>query len=321
MADQNIATERVPILPMSATPDPKPLLSFLLDSEYRGKYPHQLVARYPHVATHIESLWGNAEALADYFTDLMLPSRPNRQGFPPEVAAEIMSLSLAYDRIGHLVFADEEAKPVSKATYHWDAERLAKEIEALGFPFNREGFARAAEAGNRDVCSKFVQAGFNVDSRDSRDWTPLMIAAFHGREQLALMLLEYGADIFAKDRGGYTPLHWAAFSGFPAVVKLLLARGLPANTISNAGISPLLQASARGHLAVIELLLAAQGNPNLNANDGASPLVKAVANNHFLAAQLLINAGAYLNVTLKDGTHLEDIAAKAKDARIRAIFR
>lgn len=300
--------------------DSKPILSFLLNSEFRDKYPHQLVARYPRVAQHIEQHWNNAEALADYFTELMISSRPGRQGFPQDVAAEIMSLSLVYDRIGHLVFAEEAAKPSSSISYQWDTERVIEEIEGLGFAFTREGFAKAAEAGNNEVCAKFIKAGFDVDSRDARDWTPLMIAAFYGREQLALALLEFGADIFAKDRGGYSSLHWAAFSGYAQVVNLLLERGLPANLPSNAGITPLLQAAARGYLVVVNQLLAAQANPNLNANDGSSPLLKAVANNHLTVAQVLLNAGAFRNVTLKDGTTLEEMVEKAKDSRIRAMF-
>ncbi len=300
--------------------DDKPPLAFLLDSDFRNKYPHQLVARFPHVARKIEAMWGDAGATADYFTELMIPSRPNRQGFPPEVAAEIMSLSIAYDRIGHLLVAEEAPVRAPLAAYQWDQERLVKEIENLGFAFSREGFAKAAEAGNRQVCAMFVQAGFDVDTRDAREWTPLTIAAFHGREQLALMLLECGADLFAKDRGGYTPLHWAAFSGYPVVVKLLLDRGVPANVLSNAGISPLLQAAARGHLAVVNQLLDRQANPNLDANDGSSPLLKAVANGHLAVIQVLLNAGAHRQVTLADGTTLDDMVAKTKDLRIRAIF-
>lgn len=300
--------------------DSKPPLSFLLDSALRDKYPHQLVTRFPHIARHIESLWHSPVAIAEYFTELMIPSRPNRQGFPPEVAAEIMSLSLAFERIGHLVFVADEPKQAVTTSYRWDGEPLVDDKGDPGFAFTREGFARAAESGNREACARFVKAGFDVDTRDARDWTPLMVAAFYGREQLALMLLDYGADIFAKDRGGYTPLHWAAFSGYQEVVSLLLDRGLPANVTSNAGITPLLQAAARGHLAVIGLLLERQANPNLNAKDGSSPLLKAVANNHLAVVQVLLNAGAHRNVTLTDGTTLDDVVGKAKDARIRAIF-
>ena len=300
--------------------DSKPLLSFLLNHDSGVKYPHQLVARFPHVARHMESHWNDAQAMADYFTELMISKRPNRQGFPPDVAMEIMSLSMAYGKIGRLKALEDGPKRTITGQHRWETERLIKEIEELGYAFTKEGFAKAAEAGNREICEKFVKAGFDVDNRDSRDWTPLMIACFHGREQLALMLLDYGADLFAKDRGGYTPLHWAAFSGYQEVVGLLLGRGVPANVLSNAGISPLLQASARGHLEVISQLLESKANPNLNANDGSSPLFKAIANKHIDVIQVLLNAGASRHVTLRDGTTLEDIVKKTKDSKIFAMF-
>lgn len=298
----------------------KPLLSFLLDSDFRDKYPHQLVMRYPHVAERIELLWNDADAVANYFSELMIPVRPNRKGFPSEVAAEIMSLGAAFDRIGPLLVSEDRSKPNTSTAYLWDIEALVEDKEGRAFPFTREGFAKAAEQGNCEICSKFIEAGIDVDTLVLRDWTPLMIAAFYGREPLALMLLERGANRFAKDLDGYTPLHWAAFSGYREVVRLLLERGVPSNVLSNAGNSPLLQASARGHLGVISLLLYHQANPNLKASDGSTALVKAVANNHFEVALALVNSGAHRNVTLKDGTTLEDIVAKAKDSRMRAIF-
>lgn len=298
---------------------PQPL-DFLLQGDYRDKYPHRLVVQFPHVARHLESIWRDKTAVADYLSDLMIPSRPNRKGFPPDVAAEIMSLSIAYDLIGHLVAPAEMTGQAGSGSYQWDEERAVKEIEELGFPFTRDGFFKAVEAGREDVVQRFLKLGFDVDYRDARDWTPLMIAAFHGREALALQLIRFGANLRATDRGGYSSMHWAAYSGFSRLVAALLDHGLPANEVSNVGITPLLQAAARGHLDVVELLIAHQANPNLAAKDGSTPLFKAVANNHYGVVLALINAGAYCNVTLKDGTTLEALVDKAKDARIRALF-
>jgi hypothetical protein len=65
------------------------------------------------------TMWNDADATANYFTELMIPSRPNR-GFPPAVAAELMSLSMAYDRIGHLLVAEEAPAQSPVAAYRWD---------------------------------------------------------------------------------------------------------------------------------------------------------------------------------------------------------
>ncbi|MBR5733946.1 MAG: ankyrin repeat domain-containing protein, partial [Desulfovibrionaceae bacterium] len=38
-------------------------------------------------------------------------------------------------------------------------------------------------------------------------------------------LLEAGADLNARDTQGWTPIHWAAISGKSEAVKLLLVKG------------------------------------------------------------------------------------------------
>lgn len=298
------------------------LLEFVLRGEFRDKYPHQLVARFPHVARHMESVWNDEQAIADYFSELMIPKRPNRKGFPPDVATEIMQLSLAYDKIGKVgEISESGVAPSTVEQYQWERERLISDIDALGYPFTGVGFSRAIEAADDKACLLFLRAGFSLESRDARHWTPLMAASFYGREQIATQLIKLGADVFATDSSGYSSLHWAAFSGFADVVRLLLRSGISATVISHAGISPLLQASARGHVEVVEILLAHRGDPNLQANDGSTPLTKAVANQHLPIVLLLLNAGAYRNITLKNGTTMEDILAKVRDPRIRALMQ
>jgi hypothetical protein len=299
----------------------EPLLSFLLTDDHRGKYPHRLVARFPHVAMRLEALWNDAEAVASYFTELMVSSRPNRQGFPPDIAAEIMSLSMAYDRIGPIKPVSEETgKAAPIVPDPWERERAIAELERLGIRMSAANFARAAEAGDHALCMLFILAGFDIDARDARHWTPLMIAAFNGNETLALELIRYGADIHARDMAGYTPLHWAACNGYPSVVKLLLGKGAPADAVSNAGITPMLQAAARGHADTVALLLKARADPNITASDGSSPLLKAVANGHLQVIAMLLKAGASTNVKMKNGKTLIDIAHSAKDPRVAELI-
>lgn len=54
-------------------------------------FPEQLVERFERVAKKLNEDWGRPPA-AEYLHDLIFPSRPGRQGFPPEVAEEILAL-------------------------------------------------------------------------------------------------------------------------------------------------------------------------------------------------------------------------------------
>lgn len=305
--------------PVSAMKDSAVPLSFLLSSTAKTRYPHRVVAQFPHVAKRLDELWNDPDALADYFTDLLVSQRPNRKGFPPDVVSEIMTLSLTVGGTGHIkenTNANKASAP-GGSPYRWTDERIKAEFEQLGLPRTSAGFARAAESGNRAACELFLRAGFNVDSRDARHWTPLMIASFNGREELALDLIKYGASIDAADIGGYTPLHWAAYNGFRAVVALLLRKGASVDVTSDRGITPLLQAAARGHVDTLIELFRHRADPNIVAQDGSTALLKAVANGHLDAVELLIERGASTDATMPDGVTLLDIARRARNPQIR----
>ncbi len=301
------------------TTDAQSPLSFLLETPYASRYPRKLAEGFPHVAQRIAELWDDKDALGDYFTELMVSRRPNRRGFPPDVGAEIVYLSMAYDRNGPIRPSPQEA-PQSTAgavADAWDYERAVAELERLDIPLTMGQFVRAIEAGDQKLCALFLHAGFDVDSRDARQWTPLMIASFHGREALALELIRLGASVDAHDTDGYTPLHSASLNGYEQVGMVLVRRQADVNATSNAGITPLLQAAARGHLGVVRLLIERKARVNRAAADGSTALLKAVANGHWEVINALLDAGASTDATMQNGATLVDIAARAKDARIR----
>jgi hypothetical protein len=249
----------------------------------------------------------------------MVSKRPGRRGFPPEVGAEILTLSLAYDRIGAIKPAEQEHGTASSSQVEdaWGYERAVAELDRLNIPRTMAGFARAVEAGDEHVCRLFLHAGFDVNARDTREWTPLMIASFNGRETLAIELIKLGASVHAQDADGYTPLHWGTFNGHSRVVQLLLRKGAEVNAVSRANITALLQAAARGHTAIIELLLLHRANVNTTATDGSTALLKAVANGHWQIINMLLDAGGSTQVTMHSGTTLAAIAAHSRDPRIR----
>lgn len=300
---------------MTLTPKP---LAFLLASPFAEKYPHRLAAEFPHVMHKLDEYWNDNDALTGYFSELMVSTRPGRRGFPPEVGTEILALSMAYDRIGAIRPAEQGPGTAAKGPLEdpWDYERAVGELDRLNIPRTIAAFARAVAAGDEHVCRLFLHARLDVNGRDTREWTPLMMASFNGRETLAIELIKLGASVHAQDANGYTPLHWGSFNGYANVVQLLLRKGAEVNAVSRANITALLQAAARGHTAVTTLLLQHHAKVNITAVDGSTALLKAVANGHWQIINMLLDAGASTNVTMHNGTTLAAIAANARDPRI-----
>lgn len=281
----------------------------LLMRGYEDKYPHKLVKDFSRVTNRIVELWDDPAAMEEYFKGLLVMDRHDRKGFPPDVAAELFTLSLAYDTI--------RARKAEASVDLWGTEEAKEELERLHLQPTVANFARAAEAGDITQCMLFISASLNVDARDTRHWTPLMIASFNGKEELAQMLIQHGADVRASDNGGYTPMHWAAFNGYAGLIKLLLTKGGAVNAQSRAGITPIIQAAARGHVETTAELLKGRADPNLAANDGSTPLFKAVSNGHLEVINLLLEAGASPDATMQNGATLVDSAKLARDPKIR----
>ena len=72
------------------------LLKLLNNSEQN--YPHALEYHFPRVFEKIMALWDSADFDA-YLADLMTTKRTNRQGFPQEVASDIIYLCMLHDRV------------------------------------------------------------------------------------------------------------------------------------------------------------------------------------------------------------------------------
>lgn len=113
---------------------------------YEERFPHNLLRDFPHVIQGLESRWEDEEAMDAYFTDLLVPNRPNRKGFPPEVAAEIFALSMVYGE------ARRRALEVPVDTWHWEFAEAREELEQLGVARTPVAFAKAAEAGDQRTC-------------------------------------------------------------------------------------------------------------------------------------------------------------------------
>lgn len=282
-------------------------------SGYEDKYPRRLAESYPRIVARIVELWPRPDLLASYFQELLIMDRPGRQGFPPDIAMEIFSLSSFYDAL--------LAKPKQGGDVWSEVLEKTKETpQKPGVADAPKDFFKSVGSGDCRTVARSLEAGMNVDIRDGREWTPLMVAAFDGNEEMALLLLRYGASVNAHDPGGYTPLHWAALNGYAKVVDLLLGRKANPGQPSRFGLTPLLQAAAKGHVEIVVRLIAAGADVNAATHDGWTPLHKAVANKHRTVAEMLLEHGANPEARHRDGDTPRSIAERVKDPALLALF-
>lgn len=80
------------------------------------------------------------------------------------------------------------------------------------------------------VVRSLLEAGAEVDIRDKKGVTPLMIAALFGNVEQVKVLVENGADIEGRDKLGWRPLNFAASGGRREAAKhLVVTEGVDLN--------------------------------------------------------------------------------------------
>jgi ankyrin repeat protein len=92
----------------------------------------------------------------------------------------------------------------------------------------------------------------NVEARNGKDESPLMMAALKGNQEAVSQLIARDADI---NKPGWTPLHYAATSGQVAIIKVLLEKSAFIDAQSPNGTTPLMMAAMYGTTETVKLLL------------------------------------------------------------------
>lgn len=275
------------------------------------KYPYLLEQRYTRILNRIAELWLTPQ-LDHYFEELLVDRRGGRQGFAAEVMSELMAL---YAKHTSIVAANAK-DPLDP----WGFEAMRKELQEMGVDCTQRRMLQAVEKGDVRILEKLIRAGMDVNHIGDGGWTPLMVAAFNGQEQAALMLIEAGATVNARDKSGYSPLHWAAMNGYVQAASVLMRKGAIVNLQNNFGWTPLLHAAGRGHHHVVKALLENDAHPDLTDKEGWTPLHKAAVNGHVKAVEALLDAGANQNLKHKDGATPLMLATEKGHREVRAVL-
>lgn len=129
----------------------------------------------------------------------------------------------------------------------------------------------AAWRCKKDEVQQFVEAGEDINARDTWGHTPLhrvaepyphCQATAEQQIEAGKILLDAGATVNAKDNERATPLHLAALCGREQMVRLLLEHGSEVDAHTDNGWTPLHSAVVCGHSDVVQLLLASGANVN-----------------------------------------------------------
>jgi ankyrin repeat protein len=118
------------------------------------------------------------------------------------------------------------AKAVSRPVMGLPAKNGASEFGSL------TALLMAAPFGPPDLIRNLLDAGSDVNAKDVRGMTPLMlaVAADHQDPAIVKLLLERGADPALKNNIGDSAGDWARRAAFPEGMKLLKTGAAPAET-------------------------------------------------------------------------------------------
>ena len=162
-------------------------------------------------------------------------------------------------------------------------------IAVFGASFANTPLFDAAQAGSYGDVSALLRTGTaDLNARDERGRTVLMIAAGWNSLEVVRALLESGASVHARDRTGGTALmHAATRNEDPAVIQALVEAGADVGARNDNGTTALMLAtSLNKNPEVARVLQQSAGGSQPSASSSAAPPVSASIPRASTAARL-----------------------------------
>jgi ankyrin repeat protein len=159
------------------------------------------------------------------------------------------------------------------------------------------------------IARLLLQRGVDVHAQDKDHDTPLHLAAFSGRLEIAGVLLDHGANVNVENKSGGTPLHQVAQGEYDSqergveVARLLLERGVDVHSQDKDHETALHAAAFNGKLEIAKFLIDNGANTTAENEHGEIPL-HLVSRGQYVTqengvgvVQLLLERGIDVNAT------------------------
>lgn len=228
-----------------------------------------------------------------------------------------------------------------------EEEHVEDELQEAGYELTEEGWMRACAEGDARVVRRFLDAGFDVATRNDAGDTGAHAAAATGGDEVAKLLLDRGLEVDVRGESERTPLMAAVLGDQSSMVRWLLRQGADARLRDADGFSPLMLAVREGRAGAVEelasqsqdelddalLLAALVGQDGVidtltsygasvfaRMNDGRTALMLAAENGHLEAAEMLVELGASRFSTSDDGRNAMDYASDAGHPDVQMVI-
>jgi ankyrin repeat protein len=162
---------------------------------------------------------------------------------------------------------------------------LAERLMDAGLPPNANDLlVDAAFRGNLAVVRQLLARGADIEAPDAAGDSALVGAAWGGRDDALLELLDRGASL---TRSGNAALLRAANSGKTSIVRLLIGRGVPVDVRDGNGWTPLISAAWQDKAPTVACLLELGADRRLADAGGKTALDWAREGGHQAVVTLL----------------------------------
>lgn len=190
-------------------------------------------------------------------------------------------------------------------------------------------FLRCCEVENLNLCQTCLDAGFNVNSRESTYGTPVIVMLVSTEKltiKVADWLIKKGADINLKDDAGHSSLTLACSNRNYEYAKYFVEKGAIIQDKDMAEFSSDLHTAVSGNgyggnIKIVRLLLDAGAPLEVDDTSAYNPLITAIKNKNAEMVELFLERGANPNFYNYGRTPLHMAVAGKEIEIVRALLK